>query len=296
MPTLEPDSRLIVNLTRGGVVCQRTEIADRPRRRMRGLLGRESLPTGEGMLLQPAPSIHTAFMHFPIDAVFMDGTLRVLKIVEGMRPWRTASKRHAWAVLELAAGEIARRGIEIGDQIGVVEITDKLGAVELGAGFDGREWTLDVLGAVDRNHKEVGADDGRGLSTSEPAPDATRVLVVGTDRRFRSVAAALLTRRGCAVTLQERMTNVAELAKREGADVVILDAETSLTAAALEVAQIETLDPPVGIVVVGDAPEEGLSAMPVLAKWGSFDSLFNAVEQARVNRGNGVAFHGHNER
>jgi DNA-binding NtrC family response regulator len=128
--------------------------------------------------------------------------------------------------------------------------------------------------------------------TEEPPTGATRVLVVGADRRFRSVAAALLTRRGVAVTLREEMTRVAELAKREGAEVVILDAGTSLTAAAYEAAQIEKLEPPVGVVVVGDEPESGLSAMPVLAKWGSFDGLFNAVEESRHRGGNGVALPG----
>ena len=62
------EAKLIVNLTRGGVVCERGVIADRALRRMRGLLGRRTLPEGEGMLLRPAPSIHTAFMRFPIDA------------------------------------------------------------------------------------------------------------------------------------------------------------------------------------------------------------------------------------
>jgi hypothetical protein len=284
---LESESRLIVNLTRGGVVCERTEIADRARRRMRGLLGRESLPAGEGMLLQPAPSIHTVGMKFPIDVVFMDGTLRVLKIVERMRPWRAASKRHAWATLELAAGEVARRGIEVGDQVGVVEITDRLGAVEPGG-----DWASVALRPVGRRTTDAAEGDGSESLTPEGAVEANKVLVVGTDRRFRSVAASLLSSRGCAVTLRDRMIDVAELAKREGAEVVVLDAGMSLTAAALEAAQIEALDPPVGIVVVGDAPEESLSAMPVLGKWGSFDDLFHAVEQARLNRGNGIAFHG----
>jgi CheY-like chemotaxis protein len=232
-------------------------------------------------------------MKFPIDVVFMDGTLRVLKVVERMPPWRAASKRHAWATLEMSAGEIARRGIMVGDQIGVVEITDKLGAVELGAGLYGGAWSSVALDAADRGRRAADAYDGPGVVSTQAEVDVTKVLVVGTDRRFRSVAASLLTRRGCAVTLRDRMTNVAELAKREGAEVVVLDAGMSLTTAALEAAQIETLAPPVGIVVVGDAPEEGLSALPVLAKWGSFDELFSAVEKARLNRGNGIAFHGH---
>src|SRR5205823_4011426 len=99
------EAKLIVNLTRGGVVCERGVIADRALRRMRGLLGRRTLPEGEGILLRPAPSIHTAFMRFPIDVIFVDKDLEVLKVVMGLRPWRVASASGARAVLELAAGE-----------------------------------------------------------------------------------------------------------------------------------------------------------------------------------------------
>jgi uncharacterized membrane protein (UPF0127 family) len=53
-------------------------------------------------------------MRFPIDAVFLDGERRVLRVVPNVRPWRTAAVRKARAVLELAAGEAARVGMEAG--------------------------------------------------------------------------------------------------------------------------------------------------------------------------------------
>ena len=56
----------------GRIVCERVVVADRAHRRMRGLLGRKYLRQGEGMVLRPGWSIHTAFMRFPIDAVFLD--------------------------------------------------------------------------------------------------------------------------------------------------------------------------------------------------------------------------------
>ena len=60
------------------------------------LLGRRSLPSGEGILLRPAASIHTVFMRFSIDAVFLDDDLRVVAISHDLRPWRAArSKRGA---------------------------------------------------------------------------------------------------------------------------------------------------------------------------------------------------------
>jgi uncharacterized protein len=108
----------IANLD-GAVVCERCVLADSPLRRMRGLLGRKTLDTGHGILIRPAPAIHTWFMRFAIDAVFLDAELRVLRVRRDMRPWRMAGQRGARAVLELPAGEAERRGIEPGDRLEV---------------------------------------------------------------------------------------------------------------------------------------------------------------------------------
>ena len=99
----------------GRVVCERCTLADRPLARMRGLLGRRSLPPGEGILLRPASSIHTAFMRFAIDAVFLDRELRVTRVVERVAPWRMAAARGSRSVLELPAGEADRRSLQPGD-------------------------------------------------------------------------------------------------------------------------------------------------------------------------------------
>ena len=98
----------------GRVVCDACELADSVPARLRGLLGRSSLEPGEGVLLRPAGSIHTAFMRFPIDAVFLDRELRVVSVRESLRTWRFAGQRGARAVLELPAGEAARRGLTPG--------------------------------------------------------------------------------------------------------------------------------------------------------------------------------------
>jgi uncharacterized membrane protein (UPF0127 family) len=84
---------------------------------MRGLLGRRNLPSGEGILLKPASSVHMAFMRFAIDAVFLDRDLRVVKIAAGLRPWKIAGSRGAKAVLEIPAGEASRRGLTVGDRL-----------------------------------------------------------------------------------------------------------------------------------------------------------------------------------
>jgi uncharacterized protein len=98
-------------------VCERCLVADRMLPRMKGLLGRRKLSSGEGMVIRPAPSIHTFFMRFPIDAVFLARDGEVLKIADDVKPWRIRSARRAHAVLELPAGEARRRSVSAGDRL-----------------------------------------------------------------------------------------------------------------------------------------------------------------------------------
>jgi uncharacterized membrane protein (UPF0127 family) len=90
---------------------------------MKGLLGRASLPSGEGILLRPAGSVHTFFMRFPIDVVFVDRELEVVGIEPALPPWRLAGRRGAKAVVELAAGECERRGLAVGDRLALAAST-----------------------------------------------------------------------------------------------------------------------------------------------------------------------------
>ena len=105
----------------GVVVCERCVVANNPWTRMKGLLGRGGLDDGEGLLIRPTGSIHMFFMRFPIDAVFLDRELRVVKVVPKLRPWRIAAARGAKQVVELGAGEAARRGIEPGQRLTLTE-------------------------------------------------------------------------------------------------------------------------------------------------------------------------------
>lgn len=64
------------------------EVAESAFERMRGLIGRDRLERGRGMLITKCNCIHTFFMRFPIDATFLDGQGRIVKTVKGVRPWR----------------------------------------------------------------------------------------------------------------------------------------------------------------------------------------------------------------
>ena len=91
-------------------------MAARPHERMRGLLGRKSLAEDEGILLRHAGSIHTFFMRFAIDAVFLDADDVVIGIAPGS-PVADCRRRGAKAVVELASGACVRRGISPGDKL-----------------------------------------------------------------------------------------------------------------------------------------------------------------------------------
>jgi uncharacterized protein len=99
----------------GTIICAHCALAVNSWTRFRGLMGRASLEENEGMLFRPAGSIHMFFMRFPIDAIFCDRDLRVLKVARGLVPWKTAGARGAKIVIELAAG--AADEIQPGDQL-----------------------------------------------------------------------------------------------------------------------------------------------------------------------------------
>ncbi|WP_341503846.1 DUF192 domain-containing protein [Gallaecimonas sp. GXIMD4217] len=91
--------------------------ADRPWTRARGLLGRPRLEEGQGMLILPCNSVHSWWMGYPLDLVYLDGGGRVVKLVEGLKPWRFSACRQARAVLELAPGAIGKHALQVGDEL-----------------------------------------------------------------------------------------------------------------------------------------------------------------------------------
>jgi len=97
------------------IVCEPCVVAESFAARMRGLLGRRALPAREGMLIRRESSVHTFFMRFAIDVVFLDADERVLRIDANVGPWRLKACRGARSVLELAAG--ASAGLSVGDRI-----------------------------------------------------------------------------------------------------------------------------------------------------------------------------------
>lgn len=243
---------LILNLSRERVVCERGMVANRALPRMWGLLGRRHLPEGEGLLLEPAPAIHTAFMRFPIDAVFLDAHMRVIKVVDSLPPWRSAAARSARSVLELAAGQARRRGVAVGDRLDVQHVSEP-----------------GLARALSNHLAQVAHEHG-----------APRILLISGDRRFRAVAAALFTRRGWPVTVARSGDDVGALVAEGRPDVALVDASHSLTTAAETVALLERDHRGIAVVAVSDAERPQPTALPTHSKWDSFESLCLVIEQA----------------
>jgi uncharacterized protein len=116
-----------VNKKSGTLVAGNVEHARGHWSRFWGLMGRRSLPEGRGMLIEPCNSVHTMFMRFPIDVVFLDGEDRVLKISRDMKPFRFAVGRGSRRVLEVPAGWCERVGLDEGDQLEIVAAAETPG-------------------------------------------------------------------------------------------------------------------------------------------------------------------------
>ena len=104
----------LVNQRTGDTIASEVEIAATRASRRKGLLGRASLDPSAALVLAPCFAVHSAFMRFAIDVMFLneDGTVR--RIVP-LRPWRMAVSVGASAVVELAEG--CSRGVRAGDRV-----------------------------------------------------------------------------------------------------------------------------------------------------------------------------------
>ena len=107
----------IRNQTRGCLLGNAIGRADTSSSRRKGLLKRTGLREGEGLWIVPCEAIHTFFMKFAIDVVFLDKKRRVVKTVNRLRPWRLALSWRGRTVLELPAGTVERTGTRPGDQL-----------------------------------------------------------------------------------------------------------------------------------------------------------------------------------
>ena len=105
------------NRTRDTVLGDAVDVADTSEKRRTGLLKHAGLEPGEGLWILPCESVHTFFMKFPIDLVYLDRKRRVRKVRSRVPAWRLSACLFAHSVVELPAGTIERTGTRVGDQL-----------------------------------------------------------------------------------------------------------------------------------------------------------------------------------
>ena len=110
----------LVNQRTDEALANRVEVAVTRRDRRKGLLGRSGLEPASALIIAPCFSIHTMFMRFDIDVVFVDDG-RAVKVVRGMTPWRIAVDPTAHAVVELPAGSLRDGQVNVGDRLYLLE-------------------------------------------------------------------------------------------------------------------------------------------------------------------------------
>lgn len=105
----------------GQCIAQQVTLANTFFKRLRGLMFRRNLADAEALWLRPCNGVHTFWMFFAIDVIFLDQQLRIVKLVENMRPFRmTSPKLDARSVVEMPAHTITRASLKVGDQLEIV--------------------------------------------------------------------------------------------------------------------------------------------------------------------------------
>ncbi len=245
----------------GRIVCERVVVADRAHRRMRGLLGRKYLRQGEGMVLRPGWSIHTAFMRFPIDAVFLDADQVVIKIEHEVGQWRTVSCRGAREVVELSAGECRRRGLEVGDRVA---------------------W-------ASRSAADARVDRAAGVLADEDDEPRARVLVASRDPRFLRLARFLLGGRDFEVEELTSPERLPEAILEPTIDIAVLDGADTVAEAFRTANAARARRPEVPVVIAADTGGKSPSGIRVFDRWNETEELLQDVERLLSERLAGAA-------
>lgn len=105
----------VLKTSKGEIVSQKTLVANSILSRMKGLMFSLELPNCDALLLAPCNSIHTFFMLYKIDVLFLDKNFKVIKAIYDLSPWRmTWIYFKSYQVLEMKAGTM-KKDIKAGD-------------------------------------------------------------------------------------------------------------------------------------------------------------------------------------
>ena len=108
----------LINQTKHTILAEDVSLADTPLKRIKGLLGRKDFQRGQALIIKPCNCIHTLFMRFPIDVLFVDGNYQVRQTLSSLKPFRlTKIYFKAKLVIELPSGTIKDSLTSVGDQL-----------------------------------------------------------------------------------------------------------------------------------------------------------------------------------
>ncbi len=111
----------LINSTNGALLADNVEVAGNFKKRLKGLIGASALKHGEALILFPCNCVHTFFMKFPIDVLFVDRDATILHAFENMRPFRFSPLiRSSYMVVELPAGRLSSTGTAAGNHVQLV--------------------------------------------------------------------------------------------------------------------------------------------------------------------------------
>lgn len=109
-----------VKNSKGEMICAKVKIADNIFSRLLGLMFSQDLPADEGLLISPCNSIHTFFMNYSLDIIFLDKQFCVVKVIYDMRPWKISWMYFkACQVLEMKAGSL-KTNLAVGEKLEVL--------------------------------------------------------------------------------------------------------------------------------------------------------------------------------
>ena len=143
---------ILVNSRTQDAIASDVALAVTQAERRRGLLGRDGLDLSAALVLSPCWAIHTMFMRFPIDVIFIDRGGRAVRIVRELPPWRITGAASAESVIELPAGSLQFRDVRVGDTLLLAE-TDTNGSVvaqDFSPAWAGRHAGLKTCATPDR--------------------------------------------------------------------------------------------------------------------------------------------------
>jgi uncharacterized protein len=115
---VQSDLFKITNVTRAQTLASTAKKCDSFLGRFVGLMFSKSLPTGEGIVIDPCKQIHMFWMFYAIDAIFIDKSGTVVGIAKSIKPWRISKMfSKAQSVIEVPSGTTDNTGTDVGDQI-----------------------------------------------------------------------------------------------------------------------------------------------------------------------------------